>query len=188
MNTNLILAAEEIKRIKAEKGIVTAAIDGRCAAGKTTLAKELQRIFNCTLIHTDDFFLRPEQRTKKRYSEPGGNLDRERLSEEVLNPLLWRKSFLYRPFDCRTMSLCEAEMIMPTPVVIVEGTYSCHPELRKFYDIMIFMTLSEEKQKRRLKKREKSNYKMFEERWIPLEEQYFKECEIEKYCSLKLFS
>ena len=63
-----------------------AAIDGRCASGKTTAAELLQKQFGWTVVHADDFFLRPEQRTPERYAEPGGNLDRERLREEVLLP------------------------------------------------------------------------------------------------------
>lgn len=40
------------------------AIDGQCASGKTTLGEMLARRFDCNLFHMDDFFLRPEQRTK----------------------------------------------------------------------------------------------------------------------------
>ena len=63
------------------------AIDGPCGSGKTTLAALLARLYDCPVFHADDFFLRPEQRTPARFAEPGGNLDRERLLEEVLAPL-----------------------------------------------------------------------------------------------------
>ena len=39
---------------------VLVAIDGRCAAGKTTLAASLQAQLGCNVFHMDDFFLRPE--------------------------------------------------------------------------------------------------------------------------------
>ena len=42
------------------------AIDGRCAAGKTTLADRLKEEFDCSVIHMDHFFLQPKQRTKQR--------------------------------------------------------------------------------------------------------------------------
>ena len=42
------------------------ALDGRCAAGKTTLAARLQQRSGCNVVHMDDFFLRPAQRTKAR--------------------------------------------------------------------------------------------------------------------------
>ena len=40
---------------------VIAAIDGRCGAGKSTLAAQLQAQLSCRVFHMDDFFLRPEQ-------------------------------------------------------------------------------------------------------------------------------
>lgn len=51
------------------------AIDGRCAAGKTTFAEKLSSIMECSVIHMDHFFLRPEQRTKERLAQAGGNVD-----------------------------------------------------------------------------------------------------------------
>ena len=42
------------------------AIDGRCGAGKTTLAQRLQQELGGRVFHMDDFFLRPEQRTAAR--------------------------------------------------------------------------------------------------------------------------
>ena len=65
-----------------QNNLVLAAIDGRCASGKTTLAAQLQQQFDGSVIHMDHFFLRPHQRTPQRYQEPGGNVDRERFLEE----------------------------------------------------------------------------------------------------------
>ena len=108
-----------------------AAIDGRCASGKTTAANLLQEQYGWTVVHADDFFLRPEQRTPERYAEPGGNLDRERLKEEVLMPLREGKPVNYRRFDCSKMELGETVSVPLTDLVIVEGSYSLHPELRR---------------------------------------------------------
>ena len=68
------------------------AIDGRCASGKTTIATELAHTLNADLIHMDDFFLRPEQRTPERLAIPGENIDHERFLTEVLEPLRAGKS------------------------------------------------------------------------------------------------
>ena len=54
---------------------VIAAIDGRCGAGKSTLAAQLQAQLSCRVFHMDDFFLRPEQRTAARLAQPGENVD-----------------------------------------------------------------------------------------------------------------
>ena len=77
------------------------AIDGRCAAGKTTLASIVKEKINCNVIHMDHFFLQPAQRTEERLQEPGGNVDYERVRKEVLIPLSQGKAFSYKPFDCK---------------------------------------------------------------------------------------
>ena len=63
-------------------GPLVVAIDGRCGSGKTTVAALLAQRLDCTVLHADDFFLRPEQRTPQRMAQPGGNFDRERFFTE----------------------------------------------------------------------------------------------------------
>ena len=91
------------------KSKVLTAIDGRCGAGKTTLAAALATHYGCPVIHMDDFFLQPKQRTPERYKEPGGNVDYERVEEEILKPVLSGADFVYQRFDCRTMSMQEGQ-------------------------------------------------------------------------------
>ena len=178
-------AAERIKQLAREKGQVLVAIDGRCAAGKTTLAGQLQTELGCGLIHIDHFFLRPEQRTKERLSQPGGNVDYERLLSEVLTPLREGKAFSYRPYDCHTQSLMEPIRVERSNIQIVEGSYSCHPALWDFYDLHIFLTTSLEEQLRRIEKRNgAAAVANFRDRWIPLEERYFEAFELQKRCEL----
>ncbi len=161
------------------------AIDGRCASGKTTLAARLREICGCTVAHMDHFFLRPEQRTEKRYQTPGGNVDHERFLQEVLLPLHGGAWPEYRPFDCHTQRLAEPVCLERAPAVVVEGSYSCHPALRAFYDLRIFLTISPEEQLRRIAEREGADYaEVFRTRWIPLEERYFSACRPELYCEL----
>ena len=68
-----------IRALAAAQPRVLVAIDGRCTAGKTTLAASLQAQLECNVFHMDDFFLRPEQRTPERLRQPGGNVDFERF-------------------------------------------------------------------------------------------------------------
>ncbi len=178
--------AAELRRLQEEKGWVVAAIDGRCASGKSTLAAALSAAMPCNVFHMDDFFLRPEQRTQTRYREPGGNVDRERFYSEVLRPVLERVPFSYRPFCCRTMSLGEPVPVTPAAVTIVEGTYSCHPDLWDCYDLRVFMTTSPEAQLRRIAARDGADLAAFQSRWIPLEERYFAACGIAERCGLRL--
>ena len=73
--------------------VYVAAIDGRCASGKTTLAKALAKETGAGVIHMDDFFLPEELRTKERLSSPGGNVHYERFREEVLENLKRKRDF-----------------------------------------------------------------------------------------------
>ena len=174
----------EIQHLLQEKQRVLIAIDGRCASGKTTLAQKLQSCLDCDVIHMDSFFLRPEQRTKERYEMPGGNVDYERLQTEVMEPLKKGHSFCYRPFLCKTQQLGEPISVKETKVIVLEGSYSCHPLLWEQVDLHIFLTVDATEQLRRLAKRDASKLLAFQEKWIPLEEHYFSSYEIEEKCDL----
>ena len=177
----------EINRLCKTCGRVFVALDGRCGSGKTTLAGEIAREIPCTVLHMDDYFLRPEQRTPKRYAAPGENVDHERFLQEVLQPLHIGRQYICRPFDCSTMSLqkgvpCEAEN-----VVLAEGSYACHPALWDYYDLHIFLTVSPDVQIERIRKRcGEDAVAAFKSRWIPLEERYFSAFSIEDRCDLRL--
>lgn len=171
--TEIDRITSEISRILRERERVIVAIDGRCAAGKTTLSERLHRELNCTVVHMDDFFLRPEQRTAERYAVPGGNVDRERLETEVLIPISNGKSFSFRPFDCSTMTLSEPVEVVPCSVCVIEGTYSLHPDLAGYCDLRVFMTVSPDEQLARIAERNPGKVDVFREKWIPLEEKYF---------------
>ncbi len=152
-----------------------AAIDGRCGAGKTTLASFLCEKFGWSVLHLDHFFLRPEQRTKERLGTPGGNVDYERFLEEVLVPIKKGvKELSYRPFDCHRQELAEPVLIRPSGVCLVEGSYSAHPALWDYCDLHVFLSIDAEEQMRRIVRRNgEDGARIFRERWIPMEEKYF---------------
>lgn len=161
------------------------AIDGRCASGKTTLASELKEQLECTVISMDHFFLQPHMRTKERLDTPGGNVDYERFLKEVLEPLSKGNPFSYRPYNCGTGQLDAPIPVTSKPITIIEGSYSCHPALCTYYDYRIFLTTSYEKQLQRIELRNGTDRIMvFREKWIPLEELYFTELDIEKQCNI----
>lgn len=164
---------------------ILVAIDGCCAAGKTTLASVLQEKTGANLVHMDDFFLRPEQRSKERLSQPGGNVDYERFETEVLKPLREHTDFSYAPFDCHTMQLKERISIFPKKITIIEGSYSCHPALANYYDVKIFLSVDEAKQKSRIEERNGADaLNVFLQRWIPMEEKYFEKCAVKEQCDM----
>lgn len=174
---------EAMNKIYQQKGHVTIAIDGRCGSGKTTLANKLKTYFDCHIFHMDDFYLQEYQRTQERYNEPGGNVDRERFKKEVLDPLKNQQDVLYRPIECSSMSISEGTVYPYKPINIIEGSYSCHPELIDDYDMTIFLDIDESLQHKRIEKRNgKEALNMFIKKWIPLEEKYFSSFDIQNHC------
>lgn len=182
----LEMIRHHIDALLARKDRVIVAIDGNCAAGKTTLAGILAREYDCNLIHMDDFFLRPEQRTAERYAESGGNVDYERFREEVLLPLGKGLPFSFRPFDCRTLTLGEGVQVSPGRLTLIEGSYSQHPYFGDAYDLRIFLSVTPELQRTRILERPAFLHKRFFEEWIPMENRYFEEFEIRQKCDLVL--
>ncbi len=159
------------------------ALDGRCAAGKTTLAAAISDALGCTVLHMDDFFLRPEQRTPERLATPGENIDHERFLAEVLGPLHEGRPVLYRPFSCRTQTVGDPTPLTPTAIVLVEGSYACHPALRDHYDLRLFLSVDPETQMARIRSRNgETGAEIFRTRWIPLEEAYISACRVREAC------
>ena len=175
-----------VEELLARQGRVLAAIDGRCGSGKSTLAALLAARWDCTLVHADDFFLRPEQRTPQRLAQPGGNFDRERFEAEVLAPLREGRDALYRPYDCHAGALQPPVAAPLRPVVLAEGSYSCHPDLWDCYGLHVFVTAPLEVRLARLARRPGVDLEAFRTRWIPLEEAYFASQRLPERCDLVL--
>jgi len=171
----LIPLLEQMGRLKNEgRKKVIIAIDGRCASGKSTMARMLSYVVGAGVIHMDDFYLPMEMRTKERLGQPGGNVHRERFWEEVMPGLEGGEDFSYRRFDCRKMELGETRKVPKAWAYVVEGAYSHHPGLGDYADIRVFSHVEYEEQLRRIEARDGGQIlSMFQERWIPLEEKYF---------------
>lgn len=185
-NSLVVLTWElEQLRCRGERSVI--AIDGRCASGKSTLAARLSQRLGLPVVHMDDFFLRPEQRSRARLAKPGENIDHERFLEEVLRPLSVGERPVYHPFDCHTGQLGEPVTLEASPVVLVEGSYACHPALWDYYKRRVFLTVEPDRQLQRIEARDGAEgLEAFRERWIPLEERYFSAFRIEERCDYQL--
>ena len=138
-------------------GMRIIAIDGRCAAGKTTLAARLAKELGGDVIHMDDFFLPPALRTQERRSEPGGNVHYERFLTEVIPKLASGQAFSYQRFDCSRMA---------------PGDYM---------DRKVFLDIDHETQTERIRTRNGEDILQdFLQLWIPLEEAYFQAFSLEE--------
>ena len=166
-------AIDRVERLLAEGRCAFVAIDGPCASGKTVFDASLHERFGGNVLHMDDFFLRPEQRTPERFAEPGGNVDRERFEAEVLKPLAAGKAVRYRPWDCHTGDFATSRSVEPAALTVVEGSYSMHPALRGYYDLTMCLIVDPSERLRRLEARNPRMLQRFIDEWIPLENRYF---------------
>ena len=151
------------------------AIDGMSGSGKSTLGELLHMNYpESNLLHMDDYFLQPHQRTEDRLSEPGGNIDYGRFQTEVLDNLTNKTGLTYKKYDCCTQKLGDSIHIPWKPLVIIEGSYSQHPYFKDSYDLRIFCEItSKEQEERILKRNGEYMLQRFKNEWIPKENQYF---------------
>lgn len=187
MQDSIIQILKALNEVPRDVKVV--AIDGRCAAGKTTLAKKLAEITEAGLIHMDDFFLPEELRTEARFREAGGNIHYERFAEEVLPALRNPVGFAYTCYDCKNMQF-GAKRIVPAGVLrIVEGSYSCYPKFGDYMDLRVFCDVNPLEQRVRIKKRDGNNaLPIFLDKWVPREERYFAACKIKEQADIVVSS
>lgn len=177
--------SEWVSREALEDRIYIIAIDGRAASGKSTMARQLKDLLDADVIRMDDFFLPAALRTPGRLEEPGGNVHYERFEQEVLAYLSLPQRFSYRQFDCGRMDYGGERVIGDKRIRIVEGSYSLHPRFGRYADLAIFSDVEPQEQMRRIGIRDgQEKARMFQERWIPLEEKYFAHCRIRERCDL----
>lgn len=154
------------------------AVDGPCASGKTTLVDDLSHKTAFSRVSMDDFFLPPVLRTPTRFSEKGGNIHYERFIDEVIRPLSEGKAFTYRRFSCRTFSYDGEVFIPENGILVVEGSYALHPAFPRYWDISFLLSIDRDEQIKRLEKRSPEKLDAFISKWIPLEDEYFTECDV----------
>lgn len=170
---------DEVKRQISVYDKVVIAIDGPSASGKTTFGKLLSKKLDALLIHTDNYFLPKVKKTKERLTESGGNIDYERLIEEVMNNL-YSKEIISNNFNCSTEKLEMSKPMINKQIVIVEGAYSMHRAIRKYYTLSLFITIDKQLQLERIRSRNGERMlKRWKDEWIPLENFYFKEENLE---------
>lgn len=169
-----------------KEGRVLLAIDGGAASGKSTVSGLLARVYDACVFHMDDFFLQAHQRTRERLCSPGGNVDRERVEEEILRPYRQGRKVAFRRYDCATGSLSAPICAPCRALTVLEGAYSMHPDLVGYYDLCVFLEISSGEQRARIEARDPLLAPRFFSEWIPMEQAYFRAFSIRARADLVL--
>ena len=165
-------------------------IDGRSGAGKSTLAAALARVLGSDMgagvcvIEGDQFY-------------GGGSAatwDKRTFVEKVDRVIDWRRQRLtlealrddggawWQPFDWESDDWDADEVPLAkesvrseaAPVVVLEGAYSCRPELHDLLDLRVLLDIPREVRRARLLQREGEDYRAdWEARWSAAEDHYF---------------
>lgn len=167
------LIVERISNIGKDK-VVVIGIDGPACSGKSTCAKKLQKELGGVIIPMDSFFLPGLIINDHEDITPGSNIDYGRLLKEALLPGLKGEPITIKKYDCKRGEFQDPLVYKNENLLIVEGAYSHKEVLRKYYDLTIFLDISNEEQRKRLKIREDDySFERFNKVWIPLENKYF---------------
>lgn len=168
-----------------KKNSIIVAIDGNSGAGKSFLASLLEEIYDCNVFHMDHFFLPMELKTKERLAETGGNVDFARFRNEVIEGLLSGREFRYHIYNCANDTMDQVVTVQPKRLNVIEGSYSMHPALIKYYDLKVFLGIGKDGQSRRILERNGPvMHERFMSEWIPMEDRYFSEMDIPAKCDI----
>ncbi|MDL2218739.1 hypothetical protein LJC04_00110 [Ruminococcaceae bacterium OttesenSCG-928-O06] len=167
-----------------QKPHVLAGIDGMSGAGKSALAALLATVYGCGVVHADDFFLQPQQRTPQRLMAAGGNIDYERLAQVAARAAEGR-GLSYQAYNCQTLQLQEWRTLLAHPLTLIEGVYALHPQVAAPCDVRMFLAVDAALQARRVLHRSGPQLaQRFFEEWIPMENRYFAEFAIREGCDV----
>lgn len=156
------------------------ALDGRSGVGKSTMAQAIAQEIGGIVVIGDDFFSGgPDAEWDARSADAkvADCIDWRRLRREALEPLLAGKPASWHPFNFISGIGLSKEVIecKPAPVIILDGAYSCRPELADIVDFSVLIEMSDDPLRRqRLLVREGHDFmESWHKRWDTAEDHYF---------------
>lgn len=157
-------------------------LDGRSGVGKSTLAAAVvAALASATVIKGDEFYAGAGQSEwDHRSSEDKAALVIDwRRQLEVLETVRRGETaswhcYDWEAFDGRVVD--EVTLTPPAAVVILEGAYSCRPELAEHLDLTVLVRLEHDIRLERLRTRDGQEYRDdWLRRWTEAEDHYFSE-------------
>jgi uridine kinase len=117
-------------------------IDAPGGAGKSVFTSALaKRLSRCTIVQMDDFFHPSLERVDgdPRRKPIGADFDWQRVSAQVLEPLLAERDGNYQRYDWERDALAEWHTVPTGGIVLVEGCYAIRDELVLAYDFTVWL-------------------------------------------------
>jgi uridine kinase len=183
------IVAEVRSRLQARRDAAPflVALDGASGAGKSTVAALAARGLDAAIVPSDDFFAAGITDSDWAALDARGRasaaIDWRRLRREALEPLLAGKVAAWHPFDFASgirpdgtyAMAAEPVLLAPRDVVVLEGAYSCRPELAELIDLAVLIEASGAERRRRIGARETDPKwtDAWHARWDAAEEDYF---------------
>ncbi|XP_057765622.1 uncharacterized protein LOC130986280 isoform X2 [Salvia miltiorrhiza] len=138
LDRGLLLAVQAIQALLENKGPpVIVGIGGPSGSGKTSLARKMANIVGCEVISLESYY--KSDQTKDFKYDDFSSLDLALLSKNIDDVKHSRRTKV-PVFDLETGSrsgLKELEVSEDCAVIIFEGVYALHPDIRKHLDLWI---------------------------------------------------
>jgi uridine kinase len=184
--------ADAIRARLAEEGApVFVGFDGRSGVGKSTLAAAVAALLAerpapvaCLVIEGDGFYAggTAARWDRRSAAEKADQVIDWRRQRAVLEGLRRWGTATWHAFDWDAEDWDQEPppfaddpvTVEVAPVVILEGAYSCRPELRDLLDLTVLVTLDDEVRRSRLLDREGDEHEpAWDARWAEAEAHYF---------------
>jgi uridine kinase len=157
---------------------VLVALDGRSAAGKSTLAQQVAARTAALAIDGDDFY-RGGNDAFWRARSPAEKVDLVidwRRQRALLTKLRQGEPARWQPYDWEADDgrLGAEVQVGPAAVVLLDGAYSARPELADLFALRALLNVPRPVRRERLLRREGEPYRAeWEARWAEAEDLYF---------------
>jgi uridine kinase len=189
-NAASMVVAEVRRRMRDRQGSapLLLAFDGGSGSGKSTLAALVAAELNAAIVESDDFFA--AEITDAEWDAMGPReraanaIDWRRLRREALEPLLAGKPASWHPFDFEAGTLPDGTYPMAdkavtrraASVIVLEGAYSCRPEISDLIGLCVLVDLPPSERHRRIGLREEDGafVDAWHARWDIAEDYYFR--------------
>jgi uridine kinase len=169
------------QRVDGERPFVLA-IDGRSGSGKSTLAAAVSGLLGeCLVIEGDDFYAggSQEEWDARTAAQKADQVIDWRRQYALLEALRQGQRAVWFGYDWEAFDgslLATPTVVDPAPVIILEGAYSCRPELTSVLDLRVLLETDLDVRRRRLRARDGDQWHdAWFDRWDEAERYYFGE-------------